>query len=155
MVGVAVKVIAVPWHTPFWSARMLTVGVTFDEVIFIGALVAVVGFAQASLLVMTTVTTSPSASVDELYVSLFVPTFAPFTCHWYEGVVPPFTGIAVNVRLPPAQIDVVGALMLTDGACVVMFIVTGRLVAVGVVRQLALLVMMTVTTSPFASVDEL
>ena len=65
--------------------------------------------------------------------------------HWYsrEG------------RLPPAQIDVVGALMLTDGACVVMFIVTGRLVAVGVVRQLALLVMTTVTTSPFASVDEL
>ena len=81
MVGVAVKVIVVPWHTPFWSARMLTVGATFDEVMFIGALVAVVGFAQASLLVMTTVITSPSASVDELYVSLFVPTLAPFTCH--------------------------------------------------------------------------
>ena len=61
----------------------------------------------------------------------------------------------MKVRLPPAQIDVVGALMLTDGAWVVMFIVTGRLVAVGVVRQLALLVMTTVTTSPFASVDEL
>ena len=80
MVGVAVKVIVVPWHTPFWSASIETVGATFDEVIFIGALVAVVGFAQASLLVMTTVTASPSASVDELYVSLFVPTLAPFTC---------------------------------------------------------------------------
>ena len=60
---------------------MDTVGVTFDEVIFTGPLVAVVGFAQASLLVITTVITSPSASVEELYVSLFVPTFAPFNCH--------------------------------------------------------------------------
>ncbi len=28
---------------------------------------------------------------------LLVPVFDPFTCHWYEGVVPPFDGIAVYV----------------------------------------------------------
>ncbi len=29
------------------------------------------------------------------YVALLVPTFKPFTCHWYDGVVPPLTGVAV------------------------------------------------------------
>ena len=32
-----------------------------------------------------------------------VPTFAPFTFHWYAGVVPPFTGVAVNVTSDPGQ----------------------------------------------------
>ena len=41
--------------------------------------------------------------------------------------------------------------MFTDGVTVVIVIVTGLLVAVGVVTQLALLVMITVTTSPLAS----
>ena len=61
-------------------------------------------------------------------------------------------GVAVNVMLPPAQIEVVGELIVTDGVSVVIFIVTGRLVAVGVVTQFALLVMITVTTSPSTSV---
>lgn len=28
------------------------------------------------------VTICPFVSVEELYVAVFVPTFAPFTCHW-------------------------------------------------------------------------
>jgi hypothetical protein len=43
----------------------------------------------------------------------------------------------------------------TAGVTVVIFITTWLLVAVGVVTQLALLVMITVTMSPSASVDEL
>ena len=60
------KVTVVPLHTGFWSGAIDTVGVTVDAVIFIGVLVAVVGFAHASLLVMITVTISPSASVDDV-----------------------------------------------------------------------------------------
>ena len=32
-----------------------------------------------------------------------VPTLEPFTCHWYEGFVPPFVGVAVNVFDAPAH----------------------------------------------------
>ena len=58
-----------------------TAGVT--EVIFITTWLefAVGVVTQFALLVIVTVTISPSARVDELYVSLFVPTLAPFTCH--------------------------------------------------------------------------
>ena len=42
-----------------------------------------------------------------------VPTLAPFSFHWYEGVVPPFTGVAVKVTLVPAQIGLSDATMLT------------------------------------------
>jgi hypothetical protein len=61
-------------------------------------------------------------------------------------------GVAVNVRLWPEQIELVGELIVTDGVSVVIVIVTGRLVAVAVVTQFALLVMITVTISPSASV---
>ena len=50
-------------------------------VIFTGALVAVVGEAQGSLEVITTVTTSPLFKVELVNVVLLVPTFAPFTFH--------------------------------------------------------------------------
>ena len=63
-------------------------------------------------------------------------------------------GVAVNVILPPAQIDVVGEVIFTDGVTVVMFITTWLLLAVGVVIQLALLVITTVTISLLASVDD-
>jgi hypothetical protein len=52
--------------------------------------------------VSTQVTTSPLTGAYE-YVGLFVPAFTPFTFHWYAGVVPPLTGVAVNVTLVPAQ----------------------------------------------------
>jgi hypothetical protein len=32
-----------------------------------------------------------------------VPAFTPFTFHWYEGVDPPFVGVAVNVTEVPEQ----------------------------------------------------
>ena len=56
--------------------------------------------------------------------------------------------------LPPAQIELVGEVIVTDGVSVVRVIVTGLLVAVGVVKQAPLLVITTVTISLFASVDD-
>ena len=44
-----------------------------------------------------------------------VPTFVPFTFHWYDGVVPPLVGVAVNVTDALAHTVVVGVVMLTDG----------------------------------------
>jgi hypothetical protein len=35
---------------------------------------------------------------------LFVPTFEPLSFHWYDGVVPPLVGVAVNVTLVPVHI---------------------------------------------------
>jgi hypothetical protein len=54
--------------------------------------------------VITTVTTCPLVNDVVVKVALFVPVFVPFTRHWYEGTVPPFVGVAVNVTLSPAQI---------------------------------------------------
>ena len=51
--------------------------------------------------VITTRTTSLLFNELVEKVLLFVPTFAPFTCHWYDGVVPPFVGVAVNVTDVP------------------------------------------------------
>ena len=57
-------------------------------------------------------------------------------------------GVAVNVTLVPVQIVVWLAATATDGVTpVVSVIVTGVLVAVGVVKHPALLVITTVTTS--------
>ena len=61
-------------------------------------------------------------------------------------------GLAVKVRLPPAQIELVGEVMFTDGTTVVIVIVTWLLLAVAVVTQFAVLVMVTVTISPSTSV---
>src|SRR5678816_4187956 len=55
--------------------------------------------------------------------------------------------------LPPAQIVVLLAFTVTAGVTWVLVIVTGALVAVGVVIQFALLVITTVTTSLLASVE--
>jgi hypothetical protein len=57
----------------------------------------------------------------------------------------------VNVTLLPEQIEVDEALIETDGVTVFVDMVITLLVAVGVVVQLALEVMITVTWSPFAS----
>ena len=37
-----------------------------------------------------------------------MPAFDPFTFHWYEGVRPPFTGVAVYVVIVPEQTVVPG-----------------------------------------------
>src|SRR5262245_59548639 len=56
--------------------------------------------------------------------------------------------------LPPAQIKVAVDVIDTVGVTVVIVIVTGALVAVGVVVRFALLVITTVTTSLLGRVDD-
>src|SRR5436190_1764664 len=70
---------------------------------------------QLALDVMITHTWSLFASEPDVNVAELVPAFTPFTCHWYVGVVPPLVGVAVNVMLLPAQIEVDEALIETDG----------------------------------------
>jgi len=65
------------------------------------------------------VTTAPDGSEVAVYVGLFVPTFAPFTCHWYVGVVPPLIGFAVNVTLVPVQIILSASLEVMETFAVV------------------------------------
>ena len=60
----------------------------------------------------------------------------------------------MKVMLPPAQIEVDVDVIDTTGVWVVRFITTWLEFAVGVVIQLALLVITTVTTSLLASVDD-
>ena len=40
---------------------------------------------------------------------------APFTCHWYSGVAPPFTDVAENTTGSPAQILLVSLPILIEG----------------------------------------
>ena len=82
MVGVAVNVTEPPLHIEVLLAVMDTDGVTAVVVIVIGLLVAVVGFAQGSLLVIFTDTASPLTSVDVVKVEAVCPaTFTPLIIH--------------------------------------------------------------------------
>ena len=63
MVGVAVKVTLPPEQIVVVVEVILTDGITVDAVIAISLLGAVAGVAHGSLLVITTVTLSPLASV--------------------------------------------------------------------------------------------
>jgi hypothetical protein len=85
---------------------MVTDGVT-DEFTVVVMAFDVAGLFVAPLWfdVMIHVTTLPELRFGLVYVGLFVPTLAPFNCHWYEGFVPPFVGVAVNVTDVPAQIE--------------------------------------------------
>src|SRR6478752_2683927 len=127
---------------------MLTLGSTLVDVIVTGLLVAVGVDAQARSLVRITVTTSPSFNVVVVNLSESVPLFTPLTCHWYDGLLPPLVGVAVNVTDVPLHIVVVEAAMLTLGSTLVDVIVIGLLVVVGVEAQARSLVRITVTTSP-------
>ena len=82
--GVAVKVTLVPVQIVLPGfATILTDGATVDvTVIVIPVEVAVVGLAQASDDVITTVTTSPFANALFEYVVLLMPTLFPFNFHW-------------------------------------------------------------------------
>ena len=62
-------------------------------------------------------------------------------------------GVAVNVTVPPLHIEVLLAAMLTEGATDVVVIVIGLLVDVNGLAQGSLLVIITDTTLPLASVD--
>ena len=82
MVGVAVNVTEPPLHIEVVLAVMVTDGVTDVVVIVIELLVAVVGLAQGSLLVIITDTTLPLARVDVVNVEAVCPaTFTPLIIH--------------------------------------------------------------------------
>ena len=59
-------------------------------------------------------------------------------------------GVAVNVTDPPVQIEVVLAVIDTDGVTEVVVMLTELLVAVAVLAQGSLLVITTVTVFPLA-----
>lgn len=143
---------------PAGLAATETEGVTDGfTVIVIAEEVAVDGEGHVALLVMTTVTLSLFASVVDVNVDeVAPPTFDPLICHWYVGVVPPFVGVAVNVTDVPAQIAPAGlAAMETEGVTVgFTVIVIPEEVAVADVGQATLLVITTVTTFPFVSVED-
>src|SRR6188474_1425350 len=101
------------------EATMLTDGSTLVDVISISLLVAVGVDTQARSLVMITVTTSPSCRVVVVKVGEFVPALVPLTCHWYDGLAPPLTGVAVKVTEAPSQMLVVEATILTEGSTLV------------------------------------
>lgn len=156
--GVAVNVTGSPAQIAEGVPVIVTDGVTLDETTIVIVFdVAVAGVAQAAFDVRTTVTVFPFVSVEEVNVAAVAPaTFVPFTCHWYVGVVPPFAGVAVNVTDCPEQIvpegaDVILTAGVTDGLTVT---VIAADVAGEPVTQAALEVMITVTASLFARVDE-
>ena len=78
----AVNVTEPPLHIEVVLDVMVTDGVTDVAVIVIGLLVAVVGLAQGSLLVIITDTTFPLARVDVIKFEAVCPaTFAPLIIH--------------------------------------------------------------------------
>ena len=82
MVGVAVNVTEPPPQIEVPLDVMVTDGVTDVVVIVIGLLVAVVGLAQGSLLVITTDTLLPLARVDVVKLEAVCPaTFTPLIIH--------------------------------------------------------------------------
>ena len=82
MVGVAVNITEPPVHIEVVLAVMVMDGVTDVVVIVTELLVAVVGLAQGSLLVIITDTTLLLARVDVLKVEAVCPaTFTPLIIH--------------------------------------------------------------------------
>jgi len=82
LVGVAVNVMEPPLHIEVLVDVMFTDGVTDVVVMVIGLLVAVVGLAQGSLLVIITVTIFPLARVDVINVEVVCPAaFTPLIIH--------------------------------------------------------------------------
>ena len=116
MVGVAVNVTLVPGQIVVADADTETAGTGAGvTVMAIGVLVALTGEAQGAFEVITTVTLSPLLNVADEKVELLLPTLTPFTLHWYCGLVPPLTGVAVKLIVVPGQVVVAEAATLTDG----------------------------------------
>ena len=82
-----------------------------------------------------------------------MPTLFPFNFHWYDGLAPPFVGVAVNVTLVPLQIVVPGlAAILTDGVTIAFTVIVIAFdVAVAGDTQVAVEFITQVTTSPFTN----
>ena len=82
MIGVAVNVMEPPLHIEVLFDVTVTDGVTEVAVIVIGLLVAVVGLAHGSLLVIITDTVLPLARLDVVNVEAVCPaTFTPLIIH--------------------------------------------------------------------------
>ena len=82
MFGVAVNVTEPPLHIEVVLDVIVTDGITDVVVMVIGLLVAVVGLAQGSLLVIITDTVFPLARVDVIKVEAVCPaTFTPLIIH--------------------------------------------------------------------------
>jgi len=146
---VAVYVTEVPLQMDVVEAPIVISGVTGAfTVITTLADTADVGAAQSAFEVSTTVTLSLLLSVEVVNESLFDPAFTPFTFHWYEGEVPPFTGVAAKVMLLPIQMFVADACTVTEGTragfafSLILFDV-----AVGLVTQVTVEVISTYTLS--------
>jgi hypothetical protein len=154
LVAVAVNNTFVPEQTEVTDALTETVGAEVGfTVTAIGEDVAVVGDAQPELDVITTVTASLFANAEDEYVLEFVPAFMPFTFHWYDGVVPPLVGVAVNVIEVPAQMLVAVALTDTAGVTDVATLIVIELeVTVEIELHVALEVTSQVITSLLARV---
>jgi hypothetical protein len=82
LVGVAVKVTAVPLQILVADALIETTGVAFEPTVIVIAFeVSLLGTAHPALEVNTHFTTSLFTNAVEAYVELFVPTTAPFFNH--------------------------------------------------------------------------
>ena len=82
LVGVGVKVTLVPAQMVVAVGETATEGVTDGFTVMVtGEEVAVLGDAQLSLEVISTVTTSPSLNAALEYDALFVPAGEPLTYH--------------------------------------------------------------------------
>lgn len=136
-------------------ARMNKLGVTLGVMdIVTGLDVAVAGEAQARDDVRIQVTTSPLFNVELIYLLLLLPESAPLTCHWYDGLVPPFVITAEKVSSDPLHGLLVLRLTVIVGVWFATVIVSELDVAVVVDAHGALDVMTHVTTAPLVSVLE-
>ena len=114
LIGAAVNATEVPLQTGFEDAVIETdAACTRLTVIETELEVAGEPLTQAAFDVITHVTTSPLAGMYE-YNVLLVPTLDPLTFHWYDGVVPPLAGVAVNVTEVPAQTGFTEAVTETE-----------------------------------------
>src|SRR6476620_1583620 len=148
LTAVALNVTELPVQTDWSVALIVTAGATLDTFMMSGLLVALGLVTQLAFEVMTTVTISPSVSEVEVNVLLSVPTLTLFTFHWYEGSLPPLTGVAVNVTEEPRQIFRLLAEMESSGVRLLVLIFTWFDVTTELITQLALDFNCTVTISP-------
>lgn len=157
MVGTAVNVTDDPIQAEFPGALLLieTDGVTTGfTVIVIMALLAKGGEAHKRELVIVHAMMSLFTSVLVIKVLPFAPTLTPFIFHWYAGVPPPFTGVAVNFTLVPEQMVFPAALLIidTDGTTNEFTVIVMLLLAAAAGEaQLSVLVIIHEMTSLFIS----
>ena len=120
-----------------------------STVVVIELLVTLAVARQFSLEVSTTETLCPSVNEVVVYDELLVPTLVLPIFHWYEGALPPFTGVAVKVTESPGQILLSLLVIVTSGVRFGLTeVVIALLVTVASVKQVSLLLISTVTACP-------